>query len=156
MFCKFIFCCYKLHSLNSTCFRACIAHHLMNKKECFFCKATIQSVVDTTSGLPIGLPSLAWVSSLSFCQCLFLFLCLWLGLCLCLSFSLSLSLSPSHYLSLHLFLTLKIFPNLSNSLFLSLLSSVYLSLIFSIPVSHLFVNTVHVSWIEKARLSQSE
>jgi hypothetical protein len=26
-------------------FRACIAHHLMNSKDCFFCKATIQFVV---------------------------------------------------------------------------------------------------------------
>lgn len=25
-------------------FRACILHHLMNRGECFFCKATIQQV----------------------------------------------------------------------------------------------------------------
>ncbi|KAK8379354.1 hypothetical protein O3P69_019330 [Scylla paramamosain] len=37
---------------HSSC-RACVTQHLMNKTDCFFCKATIQEVVDETSGIVV-------------------------------------------------------------------------------------------------------
>ncbi|KAG0728488.1 E3 ubiquitin-protein ligase RNF123 [Chionoecetes opilio] len=33
--------------------RACVTQHLMNRSDCFFCKATIQEVVDQTSGTTV-------------------------------------------------------------------------------------------------------